>query len=57
MKKHEMVYKRVKTFVPFCNVCDERVYGDGSDWSPYHCECGIWHTDWVTGKVKVSKPK
>lgn len=35
-------YKKVKVSLPHCPKCGERLLGNNSIVSPYHCSCGVW---------------
>jgi len=43
MKKlRQIIYKKVKILWPHCPVCKKALAGNGSDFLPYQCNCGIW---------------
>lgn len=43
----QIKYKYIKTPVPCCGDCGERLSGNGSSFLPYRCSCGTWGiTDW-----------
>ena len=44
-RKLQIIFKKVKTFKPFCPVCNEMLMGNGSIMFPYWCECGTWKHD------------
>jgi tRNA(Ile2) C34 agmatinyltransferase TiaS len=49
------VYKKIKVPIPHCSVCGERLKGEGSECSPYKCECGTWNYDWLRNEYWVLK--
>jgi hypothetical protein len=39
-------WKRKTISVPWCDKCDEEIYGNGSTNNPYHCGCSGFAFDW-----------
>lgn len=52
LKRH-MVYKKVKVSMPHCNICGERLAGNGSGLQPYLCSCGFWNWDFMQNTWKI----
>jgi hypothetical protein len=42
LEPRQPVYKRVKAIAEFCPVCKERLQGNNSYNTPWHCSCGEW---------------
>lgn len=36
------ILKKVTTYAEHCPKCNNRLVGNGSQFSPYACECGMW---------------
>lgn len=52
-------YKTVKRKVPWCEICNHEIYGNGSIATPYFCKCGeyefVYSKDCVGGEYKLIK--
>jgi hypothetical protein len=49
-----IIYKTVKVQAPHCSTCGEQLRGNNSVVAPYHCKCGVWKQDWMTGQFTVT---
>ena len=53
----QMKYKQIKKLVPYCEICNSEIKGNGSVISPYECQCGKYEwneekRDYILTKTK-----
>ena len=52
-------YKMIKQRVPWCNICNSEIHGNGSMVNFYHCKCGkyefVYDEGYTYGEYKLKK--
>lgn len=51
------IYKRHQVTDLYCPECKQFLGGNGSWVMPYHCKCGDWEIEWLTGEWKLKERK
>lgn len=51
------VYKKVKVFKEHCPKCEQQLLGNGSNATPYKCDCGEWKWDYEFEEYKIISKK
>lgn len=50
-----VTYRMAKRREPYCTVCNEFLWGNGSEVSPYKCSCGVYESNWVDMERRLVK--